>query len=292
MGKKIQPDHVKHFMWLLLYQVILRLLVSIVSLLPFCLVMAQDTLPVITEVISLILSISLIPFLVVIQTAILLRLFRKPRSGKFPIFSTDYYLWLRRNIVAEYVSSSSLLNNLVHRTSVLKILYYGMLGYRKPSYLIIAPDVKILDPGRCQFEKFVFIGVGTVIGGHTIKSLQLLLADTKIGSNVNIGSFCKFAVGVEIGKGTFIDYGVEVGMLCKIGDNVTIFAGVKLDDETVIEDNAVIGKAVTIGRKSHIGRGSFIGAYSRLGSRTTLPANSKISEMTDVKREQRGYNTL
>ena len=283
MKKDRQPKQLKRFFWLLQYQFLWRFLVLGVSLLPFAYVLVQNDWNIWFRTLSVVLSLLLIPWILALETAMLLRIFPKPDSGSYALFSKNYRRWLKRNIFAEFVSAPSWMNNLVHRVPPLKILYYGILGYASPASLILAPDVKILDPDRCSFGKNVFIGVGSIIGGHTVKSLKLLLDETRIGDGVNMGSYCKLAVGVEIGTDTFIDYGVEIGMKCKIGKNVTIFAGVKIDDQCTVEDGSVIGKATLVGRKSHIGKGSYIGAYSRLGSRSTLPENSKLAEMTDLK---------
>ena len=283
MSNKVNRQQIKNFLWLLNYQFVLKFMVYAIALLPFFWFLTTSSVQGIIRGIVLMILFLMIPVIVIMETAFLLRLLPRTPSGRYPIFSPEYYSWLRGNIIAEYVSSSAFMNNLVHRTPPVKIIYYGILGYRSPATLVLAPDVKLLDPKRCDFSPFVFIGIGTILGGHTVKSLNLILEDTIIGRNVNIGSYCKFAVGVEIGRDTFIDYGVEIGMKSKIGKNVKIFAGVKIDDETVIEDNVVIGKGALIGRKSILGKNSFIGAYSSLGSRTKLPANTRLSEMTIVK---------
>ena len=212
-------------------------------------------------------------------------LFPKAKSGHYPLFTNMHRRWLRNNIIAEYISGSSFINNIIQRVSPLKIIYYYLLGYKSPVSLILAPEVKLLDPDRCKFGKRVFIGYGTVISGHTVKGNKLIIDETVIDDDSKLGSFCKLAVGVHVGRNTFIDYGVEIGMNTKIGTNVKIFASVKIDDEVVIEDNCVIGKGTMIGRKTKIGKGSVVGGYCRIGSRVDLAEKSRVAEMTDIQQK-------
>ena len=272
-----------NFFWLLIYQLFLKLFVHAVAILPAIWFLVYPFNSTINHAFSIVGGIFLYPVLLTLQTGMLLLIFPKPKSGKYPLFSRQWRRWLRSNIIAEFVSGSSSINNIIQRISPLKIIYYYLLGYKNPVSLILAPEVKLLDPDRCRFGKRVFIGYGTVISGHTVKGNKLIIDETVIHDDSKLGSFCKLAVGVHVGRNTFIDYGVEIGMNTKIGNNVKIFASVKIDDEVAIEDNCVIGKGTTIGRKTKIGKGSVVGGYCRIGSRIDLAEKSRITEMTDIR---------
>ena len=271
------------FLWLLFYQGLLRSLVYLVSFLPFALVLTLPLNSTTPQVAAILASLAAVPVLILLQTALLLRLMPTAPTGRHPFRGKAYFAWLRTNIVSEYVGGLASLNDIVQRMAPLKVLYYGMLGYRSPWRIIMAPGVRLLDPTLCRFEPNVFLGVSTVVASHTVKSLKLLVAENRFGRNVMVGSFCRFAVGVTVDEDSWIDYGVEVGMLTRIGKNVRIFASVKVDDEVTIGDNVVIGKGAQIGRKSTIGDGCVIGGYSRLGSRVHLEPGTKLPEMTDLK---------
>ncbi len=280
MRKKSQAGK---FLWLLLYQGGLRIFVYATALLPLAWILTADSFSRFSHALMVVLGILIVPLLVTLLTAVLLRLSPRVPNGAYPLDSRENFAWLRRNIIGEFVSSSALLNNLVQRISILKILYFGILGHRRPAHVIFAPDVRLLDPDRVRFGGFDFIGVATVIGGHTVKGTTLILEDTVIEERVNIGSYCRFAVGVTVGSGTFIDYGVQVGMRVRIGSNVRIFAGAEIDDEAVIDDNVIIGKSAEVGRKSRIGKGSYVGSYARVAPKADVPAGTRIAEMTDFR---------
>ena len=279
----MKVSDIKTFLWLLFYQLLMKVIVYGIALFPALWLSVCTYESAIWHVLSILAGVLLFPVILVFQVAILMAILPKAASGKYPIGSKFYFRWLRRNIIAEYVTGSAMLNNTIQRISILKILYYGMLGYKNPASLILAPDVKLLDPDRCMFGSRIFIGYVSVLSGHTVKGNQLIIESTKIGDAVKIGSFCKLAVGVEVGENSYIDYGVEIGMKTRIGKNVKIFASVQLDDEVIVEDNVVIGKGVMIGRKTLIGAGSVIGGYSRIGSRINLQPGTKLNEMTDLK---------
>ena len=217
MENKDSVKNIRVFIWLIQYQIILKVIVHIISLVPFIYILVIGFESRLLYALLLILAISISPLLLIIQTGLLLVVFPRARPGEYTIFSKKYLTWLRRNIIAEYVSSSSFMNNLVQRSSLLKILYYGMLGYKSPASVILAPDVKLLDPDLCKFGGSNFVGYGSVISSHTIKGDNLILAESRIGKNVKIGSYCKMAVGISIGESTLIDYGVELGVKCRIG---------------------------------------------------------------------------
>ena len=283
MAKSEKGNQVRTFLWLIQYQIILKFVVYCVSLLPFLSLVVFKFDSVYPYILLLAISLILFPVLLILQTGLLLLIIPKVKTGEYLFHSKIYFTWLRRNIIAEYISTSSLINNLIHRASLLKIMYFGFLGYKSPASLILAPDVKFLDPDLCRFHGMNFIGYGTVISGHTVKGNKLIIQEAIIGRNVKIGSYCKLAVGINIGENTLMDYGVEVGMKTKIGRNVRIFADVKIDDDVVIEDNVIIGKGTLIGRKAIIGQGSYLGGLCRIGSRVKIEPNSKLEEMTDIK---------
>ncbi|MEO6524259.1 MAG: DapH/DapD/GlmU-related protein [Mucilaginibacter sp.] len=186
----------------------------------------------------------------IVLTGIVLKLHPKINNEKIESGSKKFFFWLNKNFIHEFVCSSSFLNNLTNRIDILRLIYYKLCGVKNPLFVIIAPDVKFLDPYLLVLGKKIFIGYGTIISGHIIQGGKLIVDYVKIGDNVRIGASCFIACGVEIQESTMIGFGVKIGSNCKIGKNVIISSETIIDDNVIIEDNVVIGKFCIIGKNS------------------------------------------
>jgi UDP-3-O-[3-hydroxymyristoyl] glucosamine N-acyltransferase len=118
----------------------------------------------------------------------------------------------------------------------------------------------------------VIIGHNTTIGCEPFTLTRMRGQDSvgrvKIGNNVEIGSNCAIARGLDsdtvIGDGTKTDNLVHVGHDVKIGRNVLLIANCMIAGRTVIEDGARISpsasivNAITVGAKSTVGMGAVV----------------------------------
>ncbi len=152
--------------------------------------------------------------------------------------------------------------------------------YRRANEDALWEKVKVGFPGRClktddaeiyygenvvidddaEFEGRVIIGSNTKIAGGA------KLYNTVVGQNVHIesgaqinqsvlwnnisvgaGSLldnCTIASNVEIGAGTQIEDHAVIAEACKIGSGATIYAGVKIWPEKMLEDGAVLTESL------------------------------------------------
>lgn len=265
-----------------LFVFLLRFLVYSISILPLCYVLAfQEN--GLTKLFLILVSVLICPFLIILISGIVYAITPDIKLGTYPVFSLPYVKWLFKDLTANIVISSSILNNIANRVDFIKIVFYRLLGVKNTKYLIIASDVYLLDINRFVFHNAIFIGTSTVISGHSIKNGKLVLTMGSIGNNVKIGAFCRIAQGVKIGDNTIIGFGVNIGSNCIIGNNVVIHDAAMLDENIIIEDNSVIGKKCLIGKKVNIKKKSYIGNYSSIGSKVEIKENSKISELSVIK---------
>ncbi|EHQ26562.1 DapH/DapD/GlmU-related protein [Mucilaginibacter paludis] len=231
------------------YKLILRSLIIFLSLLPLSYVIFSNSTHKIILFPLLLIS---TPFSIIILTGILLKIHPTIKNEAIEPGTKKFFYWLNKNFIHEFVCSSSFLNNLTNRIDFLRIFYYKLCGIKNPLLVIIAPDVKFLDPYLLVLGKKIFIGYGTIISGHIIQGRKLLVDYVKIGDNVRIGASCFISCGVEIQESTMIGFGVKIGSNCKIGKNVIISSETTIDDNVIIEDNVIIGKFCIVGKNSII----------------------------------------
>ncbi len=274
----------KVFLIRFIFLFLIRFFIYSLAILPFCYVMIFVETSI-TKLFLLLGSILLIPILIILHTGLLCYLCPKVPDGSYKPFSTYFIKWFLRDLIADTVISSRLLNNMTNRIDFLRVSFYGLLGVKNISTLVLASDVLILDANRFIFGKNIFIGYDTLISGHFVKNRKLVLEKGRFGDNVQIGACSRIAQGVKIGDNSIIGFGVKISVDCVIGNNVKIYNASELDAGVVIEDNAVIGKKCLLGKNAVIGENSYIGDYSTVGSRITLRKNSKIGELSVIKRE-------
>lgn len=216
-----------------------------------------------------------IPFSIVILTGIILRLHPTIKNEKIEPGSKKFFFWLNKNFIHEFVCSSSFLNNLTNRIDILRVFYYKLCGIKNPLLVIIAPDVKFLDPYLLDLGNKVFIGFGTIISGHIIQAGKLVVDYVKISDNVRIGASCFISCGVDIKEGANIGFGVKIGSNCKIGKNVIISSETIIDDNVTIEDNVIIGKFCIIGKNSIIKNKSVVSFNQVIRPRSVIDLGKK-----------------
>lgn len=233
----------------LIYKFFIRIVLFFLSILPlsFAIFTTFDS-----KIVIFPFFIILIPFLIIILTGLLLILHRNIKTGEIELGSKSYFYWLNKNLIHETICSSSFLNNLANRVDFIKLIYYKLCGFKNPQLVIIAPEVKFLDPYLLEIGKKVFIGYGTIISGHIIQGKKLFVKNVIIKDNVRIGASCFISCGVEIGENSQIGFGVKIGSNCKIGKNVIISSEAMIDENVLIEDNSYIGKCTIIGKNSTI----------------------------------------
>ena len=251
------------------YKLILRSIIFFISLLPVSLLIFSESG---FKALLFPLLIIWIPFSIVILTGIVLKAHPTIKNAEIESGSMAYFVWLNKNLIHEIVSSSSFLNNFTNRIDFLKIFYYRLCGFQNPLLVIMAPNVKFLDPYLLTLGKKVFIGYGTIISGHIIQGRKLCVDFVNIGNNVRIGASCFISCGVEIQDNTMIGFGVKIGSNCKIGKNVIISSETVLDDGVIIEDNVIVGKFSIIGKKS------------KICSKSVLPFNSIVPPRSRIER--------
>jgi len=275
----------KSFLIRVFFKFFIRFIVYAASLIPFCYSLVLQTESNISKILLLIISILSCPFLIIIISGLLYAITPKVESGSYKIFSPPFIKWFLKDVLADLVLSSSLLNNIANRIDFLKSIFYRLLGVSNPDTIIMASDVILLDPNRFIFGNNIFIGYSTMISGHFVKNRQLVLTMGEIKNNVQIGACCKIAQGVNIGNNVIIGFGVTIGVNCIIGDNTVIHDATILDDNCVVGENSVVGKKCLIGRKSVVKNNCFIGNYSSIGSSLKIKENSKVSELSVIKKD-------
>jgi len=114
-----------------------------------------------------------------------------------------------------------------------------------------------------------------------------------IGEGTKVWHFCHVMKGAEIGahcvlgQGVFVAGAARIGDRCRVQNNVSIYAGVTLDDEVFVGPSAVftnvrhpratvdrhaavertaVGRGVTIGANATIVCGTTIGDYAFIGA--------------------------
>lgn len=224
-----------------------------------------------------------VPFLIVIITAILIRISPSVGFGVYPMFSKKFIYWFLRDTLADIILCSSFLNNLRNRIDFLRYIYFVIINFRPPKKMIFASDVIILDPNMFVYGNNLFFGYATMISGHFVKNGKLFLTQGRIGSNTSIGAKCNIANGVKIGDNVQIGFGVSIGVQCIIEDNVIIHDACVIDDYAYIGRNSIIGKKTLLGRKSKVGSNTYVGNYCKLGSYLQIADKSKIPELTTIK---------
>jgi len=242
-------SYIFNFINSIFYKLILRSIILFISILPLSYLVFSNSS---YKIILFPLLIIWIPFSIIILTGIILKLHPTIKNEKIETGTKKFFFWLNKNFIHEFICSSSYLNNLTNRIDFLKIFYYKLCGFANPLLVIIAPDVKFLDPYLLVLGKKIFIGYGTIISGHMIQGKKLIVDYVKIADNVRIGASCFISCGVEIQENTMIGFGVKIGSNCKIGRNVIISSETIIDDNVIIEDNVIIGKFCIIGKNSSI----------------------------------------
>ena len=123
----------------------------------------------------------------------------------------------------------------------------------------------------CKIGKGNSIQYGAVIGSQAqdIK-YKGEVSYVEIGDNNHIREYVTInrATGenavTKIGSNNMLLTNTHIGHNCEIGDHVTMANVVHLGGHTIIEDNATIGGLTGIHQFVRVGKGTMIGGYSRL----------------------------
>ncbi len=152
---------------------------------------------------------------------------------------------------------------------------------------VVATERSVAD--NAYIDAYVVVGVDSVVGSGTE-----ILAGSKIGNNVTIGSDCLFHPNVTIRDG------------CTIGDRVVLHSGVVIGSDgfgfvrgadgryvkfpqigtVVVEDDVEIGANTTIDRgalgTTRIGRGTKIDNLVQVGHNVDIGADCVIAAQTGI----------
>jgi sugar O-acyltransferase (sialic acid O-acetyltransferase NeuD family) len=88
------------------------------------------------------------------------------------------------------------------------------------------------------------------------------------------------ARSATLGAGTWINAGVVIGGLVRIGESVIVNRATSIGHHCVIEDWCAIGPGVTLAGLITVGRGTLIGAGAVIHPEVSIGANSVISAGT------------
>ena len=134
-------------------------------------------------------------------------------------------------------------------------------------------------------------------------------ADATLGEGVKVWHFCHVMAGARIGAGTVLGQNVmvapnvSIGQSCKIQNNVSVYAGVTLEDDVFCGPSCVFTNVSTprafVNRKAEFGRirvckGATIGANATIvcpkpGETLTLGAYSFVAAGAVVTRDVAPY---
>lgn len=226
------------------------------------------------------LSLLLFPVLTLLLIALIFKLLPNVPNGKHNFFTKHYYIWLFKDLIHETVLTSSFLNNLVIRIKPIRFIFYSIIGVPNKSFIILANDVRILDPDRVHIGKFSFIGINTILSGHIIRSGRLVLEKIHIGNNNILGAFCSVACGVKTGNDSKIDSFVTLNNNVTIGNNSVVLGKSLIDSYVKIGNNVRVGKSCIIGSNTIIEDEAIIGDYLRIGSNKIIKKGEIIK--TDI----------
>ena len=100
-------------------------------------------------------------------------------------------------------------------------------------------------------------------------------AGYKGGNLIDLGA-C-ISPDAVIGESLFIEPGVFVGSLAKVGNNIHISANSYIGHDSVIKDHVHIGANVFVGGYTVVSEGNFIGSGSMLRDRISIGQNSVVA---------------
>lgn len=246
---------------------IIKPIIFVIAFSPFILsIVFQKKLSNLLFFICTSLSLLLFPVLTVLLIALIFKLLPNVPNGKHNFFTKHYYIWLFKDLIHETVVTSSFLNNLVIRIKPIRYLFYSIIGMPNKNLIILANDVRILDPDRVHIGKFTFIGINTILSGHIIRSGRLVLEKIHIGNSNILGAFCSVACGVKTGNDCKIDSFVTINNNVTIGNNSVILGKTFIDSYVKIGNNVRVGKSCIIGSNTIIEDKAIIGDYLRIGN--------------------------
>jgi UDP-2-acetamido-3-amino-2,3-dideoxy-glucuronate N-acetyltransferase len=104
-------------------------------------------------------------------------------------------------------------------------------------------------------------------------------AGAVLGAGVKVWHFVHICEGAHIGdgsvlgQGVFVAPGVRIGAGCKIQNNVSVYAGVTLEDEVFVGPSAVFTNVLN--PRAHVSRKHAF-ASTRVGRRATIGANATV----------------
>jgi len=247
---------------------ILKPILFILSLLPFGFAILQinSNLPTTMKVLLISLSLVISPVILVLLIGLIIRFLPNIPSGKHNFFSKQHYNWLIKDFIYETIVTSAFLNNLVIRIKPIRYIFYTLVGMPNRSLIILANDVRILDPDKISIGELTFIGINTLISGHIVRSGKLMLQDVNIGNENIIGAFCSIISGVKTGEKCKIDSFVTLNNNVTIGNNSVVLGKSLIDSYVKIGNNVRVGKSCIIGSNTIIEDNAIIGDYLRIGS--------------------------
>lgn len=256
---------------------IIKPIIFIVASIPLAVsIIFEKKLSDISFFISISMSLLLFPLITILLIALVFKLLPNVPNGKHNFFTKHYYIWLFKDLIHETVVTSGFLNNLVIRIKPIRYVFYSIIGMPNKSLIILANDVRILDPDRVHIGKFTFIGINTILSGHIIRSGRLVLEKICIGNNNIVGAFCSVACGVKTGTECKIDSFVTLNNNVTIGDNSVVLGKSFIDSYVKIGNNVRIGKACIIGSNTVIEDKAIIADYLRIGSNKIIKSGEVI----------------
>jgi UDP-2-acetamido-3-amino-2,3-dideoxy-glucuronate N-acetyltransferase len=153
---------------------------------------------------------------------------------------------------------------------------------------MISPDVDVREHGyfahgTAIVESGARVGAGTRIWHHAH-----VRADAQIGDNCTLG------------KGVFVDAGAIIGNGCKVQNNVSVYVGVRLDDDVFVGPSAVFTndlrpRAATADWTvvpTHVGAGASIGANATIVCGNDIGHHAMVAAGAVVTRSVRDHELV
>lgn len=267
-------------------QYIFKAILWMQCIFPFLLALKFDA-----PVIVLLLAALGIPVLYVLFVGLTTYALKQVASGKHAFDSASFNSWLLRDFIHENIVTIPFFNNFVNRIFPIRSIFYRLVGMKLPKMLIVAPDVKLLDPDKIELGESVFIGHGAVLGPHIIRSGKLVLEPIKIGDDCIIGAFTVIGAGVTIGHKSKIDTFAILNSNVILGNKVTVLGRTLIEADCNIADKVKIGIGCRIGKNVTIGAGAKIGANCTIASGVIIPPDTVLPEMANVDQNWRFSTT-
>jgi carbonic anhydrase/acetyltransferase-like protein (isoleucine patch superfamily) len=180
------------------------------------------------------------------------------RPGIYRLDDRRTLLWILR-FAFQRVLNLWPIRQLLFYSHVLRWILLNSLGSRVGFTSLIASDVTIIDWQMLRIGARCTVGTQAHFYTHTITGDRLVLGETRLDDDVELGAETIVAFDTSIGKGSRISFRAAIGPFCNIGAGVVIHEMAVLRERVVVEDGAVVEAF------AFVPAGTKIGARERWG---------------------------